>query len=397
MKTKKKIMHFTFSSPVQIIFGPEQSKQLHSKFSKLGKNALVITGKNQKRAEYILHILESESIKYECLSQKGEPLIQDISAAVETARSSGTDFIIAQGGGSVIDAGKAIAALINNRAKITDYLEIIGKGLPLTKKSVPMIAIPTTSGTGAEVTCNAVLKSLDKSVKVSMRNRFMYPDIAVVDPALSITMPPEITASTGMDALTQLIEAFTTPFATPFTDALCREGIARVARSFLCAFHHGNDIDARADMSIASLFSGIALANAKLGAVHGIAGPMGGMINASHGAICARLLAPVTALNIKLLEKKMAESPILEKYRETASILTGETDASLNSGIRWITDMTRKMNIPGLGALGINDSNCGHIEQIARNAKNSSSMKGNPVEYTQKETADLIKSAISNP
>ena len=390
-------MIFTFFSPVQIIFGQKQSKQLHSKFSESGKNALVITGKNQKRAEYILHSLESEGIKYECLSQKGEPLIQDVSAAVEMARSSGTDFIIAQGGGSVIDAGKAIAALVNNRGKVTDYLEIIGKGLPLTGKPVPMIAIPTTSGTGAEVTCNAVLKSLDKGVKVSMRSRFMYPDIAVVDPALSITMPPEITASTGMDALTQLIEAFTTPFATPFTDALCREGITRAARSFLRAFHHGDDIDARADMSIASLFSGISLANAKLGAVHGIAGPMGGMINASHGAICARLLAPVTALNIKLLEKRAPESPILEKYRETASLLTGDKGASLNSGIRWITDLTRKMNIPGLGALGIKDSNRDHIEQIARNAQNSSSMKGNPVEYTQKETADLIKSAISNP
>lgn len=386
-------MKFTFFSPVKIIFGSEHSEAINKETAGFGRQAFVVTGKNQQRVEGLLKELKRSGINYDCFVQRGEPRVEDISDAVSRAKQSEPDFVIALGGGSVIDAGKAIAALLANPQKIHNYLEVIGKGRGLTKKPVPMIAIPTTAGTGAEVTCNSVLKSFSHGVKVSMRSPLMYPDTAIIDPLLSITMPPEITAATGMDALTQLIEAFTSPFATPFTDALCRDGIKRVARSLQRAFHNGEDLDARMDMSLASLYSGIALANAKLGAVHGIAGPMGGMTDASHGAICASLLAPVMEQNIIQLEKNTPNSPALQKYREISAITTNKTDASLTNGIKWIKELTIKMNLKGLRALGLDETHC---RLLAEHALKASSMTGNPVQYNYEEMLDLIKGTLAN-
>lgn len=214
-------------------------------------------------------------------------------------------MVIGLGGGSVLDAGKAIAALVTNLGNVFDYLEVIGKGQPLVNAPLPFIAIPTTAGTGTEVTRNAVLGSPAHGVKVSLRSPMMLPSLAIVDPELTYGLPPEITASSGLDALTQLIEPFVSVKANPMTDAICREGIRHAAKSLRTVYHNGADASAREGMSLASLFGGLALANAALGAVHGFAGPLGGMLNAPHGAICAKLLPLVMEVNIKVLRLVM--------------------------------------------------------------------------------------------
>ena len=199
-----------------------------------------------------------------------------------------------------------MAALLTNEGDLSDYLEVVGKGRPLQNPAAPCIAVPTTAGTGAEVTYNAVLGVPDQHVKVSMRSPLMLPRWAIVDPLLTHSMPPELTASTGLDALTQLIEAFVSNKANPLTDGVCREGLQRAGRSLRRAFEDGSDAEAREDMSLASLFSGMALANAKLGAVHGFAGPLGGMTDAPHGVICGKLLPYVMQANVRALQDRAA-------------------------------------------------------------------------------------------
>ncbi|MBF0468184.1 MAG: iron-containing alcohol dehydrogenase [Desulfamplus sp.] len=396
-------MDFTFFSPVNIVFGHGTSKKLADYIARhlftRCKKAILITGKKRARADHIIQNLSNSGIAHEIMEQTGEPSIDDIVKGAETAKTTGADFIVAVGGGSVIDAGKAIAAMATNMQDIMQYLEVIGKGRPLTERPLPMIAIPTTSGTGAEVTCNAVISSCEYKVKVSLRSPSMYPSIAVIDPRLSLSMSPEVTASTGMDALTQLIESFTSRFANPITDALCKEGIAIISRSFKKAYDEPDDIDARSDMSIAALLSGITLANAKLGAVHGIAGPMGGMINASHGVICARLLGPVMAENISMLEKRLHEQgseninmaqaqSAINRYHQIARLLTGNPDAGSHDGISHIDEIARYMNIRKIAFPGLDSS---QIALISKQAELSSSMKGNPVTLASAQIRKIIQ------
>lgn len=431
-------MNFTFFCPVKIVFGPGavdtlperifamvaktpsngDNKSMHagietpSKMAHLGK-ALLVTGNAPNRAAPVIEALHRCKIPFEIHCQQGEPTVEDLIEAVSDARRSGIDRVVAVGGGSVIDAGKAIAALIPNREKIMHYLEVIGDGQPLTAPPLPMIALPTTSGTGSEVTKNAVLTSLSHHVKVSLRSDVMYPDIAIVDPRLTSSMPPSVTASTGMDALTQLIESFTSRLSGPMTDALCRDGILRVARSLDKAITSPNDMTARSDMALAGLTSGITLANAGLGAVHGIAGPLGGMIHAPHGALCARLLGPVIRMNIERLEMLHARSSrssrpfqnskqevpdteaastpspheILEKYNEIARILTGSPNAPWQEGVEWIESMVSRTNIPTLGEMGLKQET---IPILIKKAEKASSMKGNPVSLHRDQILSLL-------
>jgi len=385
-------MKFNFFSPVKIVFGPGSSEHVFPLAAEMGQRAFVVTGKNPGRAAGLFSGLEKAGISYQVYSQTGEPYVEQVALGAEQARKEGAEFIIAQGGGSVLDAGKAIAALVTNQRDIFEYLEVIGKGEPLAEKPVPLVVLPTTSGTGAEATCNAVLGSRDHGVKVSLRSPFMYPDTAVIDPELAVPMPRGITAFTGMDALTQLIEAFVSRFAAPFTDALCREGLSRVARSFRKAFDNGDEIDARSDMCLASLLSGIALANAKLGAVHGIAGPMGGMVEMPHGLICARLLAPVMEANLKQLTACCPDSPVVLKLREIARILTADPHAGIHDGIAWIKTMAEHMKIPGFSAFGFDAA---MADLVAGKSLKASSMKGNPVRFTRGQISDILLSCGS--
>ncbi len=300
-------------------------------------------------------------------------------------------MVIALGGGSTIDTSKAIAALLTNQGEPIDYLEVVGRGQPITELPAPLIAIPTTAGTGAEVTRNAVLGVPDQQVKVSLRSRLMLPRLAIVDPELTCSMPPAVTASTGLDALTQVMEPFLSRAANPLTDAICREGLQRAARSLRQVYHDGHDRAARIDMSLVGLFGGLALANAKLGAVHGIAGPFGGMFPAPHGAICAALLPHVMAVNVQVLQVQQPDGLALERYREVACLLTGNRRANVADGVAWVKGLCAELAVPGLASYGFSQE---HFAILAERATRASSMKGNPVKLRDEQLYDVFERAL---
>ncbi|OFV83308.1 MAG: hypothetical protein A2W26_12425 [Acidobacteria bacterium RBG_16_64_8] len=295
------------------------------------------------------------------------------------------------GGGGALDAGKAIAAMLTNEGELLDYLEVIGQGKPLRVPPAPFIAVPTTAGTGSEATCNSVLTSPEHRVKVSLRSPSMLPTLALVDPELTYDLPPAITAATGLDALAQLIEPFVSTRANPMTDGLCLEGVVRVARSLRRAVTHGRDLRAREDMAVASLFGGIALANAGLGAVHGLAAPLGGMFSVPHGAVCAALLPHVVAANLHALRDRRSESEALPRYQRIAVLLTGRPEATAEQGAEWLRRLVADLGIPHLGTYGITREYTGELVEKAARA---SSMKANPIELTPEELAAAFESAL---
>src|ERR1051325_6186131 len=269
------MMNFEFATATRIVFGAGRLREIESIAPTLGRRALVIIGKSAgavQRAEPLLSLLTQAGVEYATFSVAGEPTIDVVRTGTQRAHDEHCDFVIGFGGGSPVDTGKAIAVLLTNEGDPLDYIEVIDKGQPFTKPSVPYVAIPTTAGTGSEVTRNAVLGSTEHRVKVSLRSPLMLPRVALIDPALTYNLPPHITAATGLDALTQLIEPFVSLKANPLTDAICREGTARVARSLRRVYEHPNDTSAREDMCVAGMLGGMALANAALGAVHGLAG-----------------------------------------------------------------------------------------------------------------------------
>ena len=299
--------------------------------------------------------------------------------------------MIGLGGGSALDAAKAVAALAANGGDPLDYLEVIGKGQALRKASLPCIAIPTTVGTGAEVTRNAVLASPEHGIKASLRSPTMLPRLALVDPELTHSLPPEVTASTGLDALTQLIEPFTSSKAIPLTDAFCREGMARAARSLRRAYEHGGDAAAREDMALASLLGGLALANAGLGAAHGFAGPVGGMFSAPHGAVCVALLPHVMAVNVRALRSRQPDSTALRRYDEVARILIGEAAAEAEAGIAWVAALAAALHVPPLAAYGITEAD---LPALVEKTAVASSTKANPIPLTADELREILALAL---
>jgi alcohol dehydrogenase class IV len=387
-------MNFEFATAQRIIFGSGQLKELPILIQGMGTRPALVTGSSAERIMPILQLLKQKGADPAAFSIKGEPTVERITELAQQAREQGCDFVIAFGGGSVIDAGKAIAALLTNTRDLMDYLEVIGKGAPLSEDPAPCIAIPTTAGTGAEVTRNSVLLSTEHKVKVSMRHPKMLPTVALVDPELTLSMPPEVTASTGLDAFTQLLEAFVSIKANPLTDGICREGLKKVARSLSRAYTRGNDLAAREDMTIASLFGGLALANAGLGAVHGFAGPLGGMFEAPHGLVCATLLPAVFETNIQALKDRSPENPALEKYREIACIVTGRENADLEDGLQWIKSISMQMFVPGLEDFGITETD---FPAIVEKSKKASSMKGNPIALTDNELTEILSDSLRPP
>jgi alcohol dehydrogenase class IV len=268
---------------------------------------------------------------------------------------------------------------------------VIGAGKPIVQPAAPHIAIPTTAGTGAEVTRNAVLESPEHRVKVSLRSPLMLPRVALVDPELTRRLPPALTASTGLDALTQLIEPYVSVAANPLTDALCLEGLKRAGRALRQAYEHGDDAAAREDMALASLFGGLALANAKLGAVHGFAGVLGGMFHAPHGAICACLLPHVMAANGRALQERQPDSPALSRYAEIARVLTGNPQAGAGDGIAWVQALVAALQVPPLSAYGVTRQ---AVPAVVEQTALASSTKGNPVELTPDELAAILTRAL---
>lgn len=384
-------MRFEFATATRILFGPGTFQEVASLATEMGKRAFVVTGRSVERAAPLLEDLKKHKVESVLVNVPGEPTTDIALAGVERARETQCDFVIGFGGGSVLDTGKAIAALMTNEGDVFDYLEVIGRGKPLAHAPAPYIAVPTTAGTGSEVTRNAVLASPEHRVKVSLRSPLMLPRLAVVDPELTHSVPPAITASTGLDALTQVLEPYVSNQANPMTDAICREGLGRAGRSLRRAYQDGSDAAAREDMALASLFGGLALANAKLGAVHGFAGPLGGLFHAPHGTICARLLPYVVEVNVRALQARMPDSPALARYDEVAQLVTAMGAARAVDGVAWIQDLCQALNVPPLSDFGLTEDD---FPMVAEKARNASSMKGNPILLTDEELTEILRKAI---
>lgn len=374
-------MNFEFATAGRIIFGPGQIKHLPDLARAFGSSALVVVGKQSERTDAIRRTLGARGTSVTTFAVPHEPTLELVTEGSKQARLCRCDCVIAIGGGSVLDAGKAVAALATNRKSPLDYLEVIGAGQPLEAKPAPMIAVPTTAGSGAEVTRNAVLTSTEHKVKVSLRHAWMLPSVALVDSELTHSMPPAVTAATGMDALSQLIEPFVSTKSNPMTDAICREGLDLVARSLRSAFHDGSNAQARSDMALASLFGGLALANSGLGAVHGFAAPFGAIFNAPHGAVCAALLGPVMRANIKA-------SP---RFEEVARRITGRSTAKAEDSVEWVGQLTKELNIPGLASYGLREE---HFAELIVKARNASSMRANPVALKDEQLAEILHRAL---
>ncbi len=342
-------------------------------------------------ADGLRELLAQQGFLSTGLSIEHEPTTEDLRSGVRLAQAGECDLVIGFGGGSPMDAAKGIAALLGNGGDPLDYLEVIGRGLPLTKASMPCIAIPTTAGTGTEVTRNAVILSPEHAVKVSLRGSQLLPAVALVDPELTLSAPPAVTASTGLDALTQLIEPFVSVRANPITDAVCRDGLRRVARSLRRAFEQGDDQEAREDMSLAALFSGLAMANAGLGSVHGFAGVIGGMVKGPHGAVCAALLPHAIRVNVRAFRERALGSKALDKYREIGQLLTGSPSAGEEEAVRWIEDLCAALCVPPLSAYGLKP---GHLPELLDKSAVSSSMKANPIVLTRDEMQEIVVAAM---
>ena len=382
---------FEFATANRIIFGAGKLNGLGDQLKGRAKRLLLVTGRSSDAIPRVRQILSAVGILFDEFALHGEPTVDTASEGVQLALEHGCDMVIGLGGGSVLDAGKAIAALATNPGDVLDYLEVVGRGQALINAPLTYIAIPTTAGTGTEVTRNAVLESPVHGVKVSLRSPLMLPSVALVDPELTYTLPPAITASTGLDALTQLIEPFVSVKVNPMTDAICREGIRHAAHSLKRAYENGADQEAREGMSLASLFGGMALANSALGAVHGFAGPLGGMLHAPHGAICAKLLPLVMEANLKAMNSRESNHPALARYAEVAQILTGDINATASDGVQWVSDLVRDLNIPNLSVYGMTSE---HFSDAVEKTMKASSTKGNPIVLTEGELREILEIAL---
>ncbi len=383
-------MGFEFATANRIVFGPGTLPELAPAAKALGRRALVVSGRTIGRAERVLKLLADAGVETTVFPVPGEPTTALVVKGVQQARAAGCELVVGFGGGSALDTAKAVAALLGNDGELSDYLEVIGRARPLPRPGVPCLAVPTTAGTGTEVTRNSVLASPEHRFKVSLRSPHLLPRLALVDPELTLDLPPALTAATGLDALTQLIEPYVCTRANPLVDALCVEGIRRAARSLRRAVENGRDREARSDLALASLFSGLALANAGLGAVHGFAAPIGGMFPAPHGAVCAALLPHVMAANLRALRAR-PESPALERYAEIGRLLTGRPQAGAEDGVVWVEDLVAALDIPPLRTYGLTEAD---VPAVVEKAMQASSMKANPVPLSRDELAAVLRRAI---
>lgn len=383
-------MHFEFTTANSILFGPGISMQVPGLAAKHGQRVFVVTD-SQERCQPILDGLSKLGLSVVVYFVDKEPNLDSVLLATRIAKESDCQSIIGLGGGSTIDTGKAVAASKTNPGNLLDYLEVVGAGHTIENPSIPYIAIPTTAGTGSEVTRNAVITVPERHLKVSLRSPYLLPRIAVIDPELTYSLPPAITATTGMDALTQLIEPFVCNSPTPLTDVLCREGISRVARSLRIAFENGRDANARENMALVSLFGGMALANARLGAVHGMATPIGGVSGAPHGAICARLLSLVMETNLLALRTRQPDSSYIARYDEIARLLTGNEKTSADTGVNWIKELCQDLDIHPLKEYGLNTED---FPFLVEQSQKASSMRGNPIALTDKELTNILVNAV---
>jgi len=382
---------FEFTSAGRIIFGRGVASQVTPSVSALGRRALVVVGRDPSRHAPLIDSLSQSGVRIETFSVPTEPSVEQVRRGTRLAREAEVEVVVGLGGGSPLDAAKAIAVLATHDGDVIDYLEVIGAGKSFVVAGLPMVAIPTTAGTGTEVTRNAVLASPEHGVKVSLRSHYLLPRLAIVDPALSSAMPPALTARTGCDALTQLIEPFVSLRAGPLTDALCREGLRLVARSLRRAFLDGPDAASRDEMALAATISGLALANAGLGVVHGLAGPIGGVLTAPHGTICAALLPGAMEVNLRALQARDPDSPALQRYDELGRLLSGRAEAGAADAKHWIEALCSDLAIPRLATLGLTEE---LLPVIVERGLVANSTRTNPVKLNPEELAEIARRAM---
>jgi alcohol dehydrogenase class IV len=393
---------FEFNSVPKIIFGRGKITTLGDLARPLGSHALLIhNGDDPGRSgpvDRAAASLSAAAVRCTFHRQRGEPTVSDVDAAVSTARQDACDLIVALGGGSAIDAAKAVAGLVTNGGSALDYMEVIGRGQKIAKPAAAWIAVPTTAGTGAEATRNAVIGAPDRKYKASLRSELLLARVALIDPELGLAVPRSVTAASGMDALCQLIESFTSTGANPMTDALAAEGIRLAARSLRKAVADGSDLAAREDMALAALFSGITLSNAGLGAVHGFAAPLGANFPVPHGVVCARLLSPVIAANTQALRQQSPDHPALLRYETIGYELeslefrhTHTVQDPFSLLTAWTSGLVQEFDIPPLSRYGLTES---HIPEIVSLAKKSSSMRYNPIPLADDALANILRSAL---
>lgn len=382
---------FEFATAGRIVFGRGAAAQAGDHLRALGARTLVVLGRESTRHAARLDTLRRAGLSLEVLSVPGEPTVDIVRHGVEVARREKVELVLGLGGGSALDAAKAIAILTTHPGDVPDYLEVIGGGRPFDRPGLPMVAIPTTAGTGTEVTRNSVLASPEHGVKVSLRSPFLLPRLAIVDPDLSSDMPPALTARVGLDALTQLIEPFVSIRANPLTDAVCREGLRLVAASLRRAYHNGSDAGARESMAVAAMLSGMALANAGLGAVHGLAGPIGGIVPAPHGSVCAALLPHGMQVNLRALRARSPEDVALPRYAELGPLLTGRQDATAEEAVIWVSALVAELAIPRLSTFGLTSE---MVPIVVQRGAVASSTRGNPIRLTEGELTEMVTGAL---
>ncbi len=374
-------MNLEFAMSSRVVFGKGEFQRVGSLAESLGSRILIMTGKDSARREGIIDRLESIirplALRFEYLVVAGEPTMESIDGLFAEASKYAPEVIIAIGGGSVIDAAKAVSCLLTNEGDLIDYLEGVGGGKPILTKPIPVIAVPTTTGSGSEVTSNAVIRGASdgKPFKRSLRSPLLRPEIALVDPILSMSMSPEVAAHTGMDAQAQLLEAFTSRRSGILTDGFAREGLELVATALEQAYFNPKDQEAREAMAMAALLSGMALDNAGLGAVHGLASAIGAIFDVPHGVICANLLPEITNANIRLAEEAEGHDRLLDKYREFARVTSGKIDDDVHRLITTLKLQRRALKIPPLDSFGVTHEHIGDILALCR----TGSMTTNPV------------------
>lgn len=382
------MIDFDFATAGRIVFGPGRAAELASLAGQRGSRALVCTGSDPGRHKLLLDSLE---MPVTLLSVPREPTVELARRGVALAREAGADVVVAIGGGSVLDLGKAVAMLLGNGGDPLDYLEVLGAARAIERPSTTLVALPTTAGTGAEVTANAVLTSPEHASKASLRSALMLPSVALVDPLLTLGCPSWVIASSGLDALTQCLEPFVSVNATPLTDALAREGLRRAAAGLRRSYANGGDVQARTDMSVCSLLGGLCLANARLGAVHGLAGVIGGTVAVPHGAACAALLVGTIEANLRALRERDPENEALTRYLEASRLLTGRADARIEDGTEWIAETVSLLRIAKLAHYGLGP---GHIGDVVEKARRASSTRGNPIELRDDELRAILEVSI---
>ncbi|MGR5141234.1 iron-containing alcohol dehydrogenase [Photobacterium sp. DNB23_23_1] len=376
---------FQFMTATRIIFGEGALNNSLSTLNQFGYSVLLVTGRDSVRAESLISYFKQQGMRYQQVAVHGEPLIAMVEEMAAMGRKFRPDMVLAIGGGSVLDAGKALAALIPNQGSVYDYVEVVGRNVPLQAKPIPFIAVPTTAGTGSEVSKNAVLRSAQENVKVGLRSADMLPDLAIVDPTLTYGMDPIMSGCCGMDAFTHLMESYVCGDPNPLTDMVCEEGLRRLSGAILAACED-DDPRARSDMAFAAMLGGMALANAKLGAAHGLASSLGGRLQAPHGLITAQLAPYVMQENV-LAAREAGRADVLNRYRQLACILTGRMNAEIIDGINWTRRTLKRLNLPSVVDYGF----CNVMfDEVAEDALLSNSIKGNPLPLNKERLLSIL-------